>query len=202
LGQLKPRDKLFKDLNVPRDRLPPVPPDLMTKEQQAAAEEFAATRGEPVIGPFATMLRSPEVMLRAKRMGDYLRFKSSIGLKLNELAILVTAREWTQQFEWLLHARFAREAGLSEDIIAAIADGRRPPSLDADETIVYDLSIELHRTRQVSDQTWALAVTRFGEQGVVDLVATNGYYSFLAMMMNAARTGLPEGAQEPLKRFP
>ncbi|MET0606320.1 MAG: carboxymuconolactone decarboxylase family protein [Beijerinckiaceae bacterium] len=187
---------------MPRDRLPPIPPDLLTKEQREAADEFAATRGEPVMGPFATMLRSPEVMLRAKRMGDYLRFRSSIGLKLNELAILITAREWTQQFEWLLHARFAKEAGLGDDVIAAIAEGRRPASLDEDEAIVYDLSMELHRTKQVSDHTWGRAVKRFGEQGVIDLVATNGYYSFLAMIMNAARTALPAGATEPLKRFP
>ncbi|WP_342361103.1 carboxymuconolactone decarboxylase family protein [Terrarubrum flagellatum] len=187
---------------MPRDRLPAIPADEMTQEQRAAADEFAATRGEPILGPFVPMLRSPEVMLRAKRMGDYLRFQSSIGLKLNELAILVTAREWTQQFEWLLHARFAREAGLKETIIAAIAEGRRPDDLDADETIVYDFSIELHRTKQVSDATWARAKERFGEQGVIDLSATNGYYSFLAMIMNASRTGLPDGAEEPLRRFP
>lgn len=184
------------------DRLPPIPPELMTQEQKAAADEFAATRGEPLLGPFVAMLRSPEVMLRAKRMGDYLRFKSSIGPKLNELAILVTAREWTQQFEWFLHARLAREAGLSETIIAAIAEGRRPDALDADEAIVHDFSIELHRTKQVGDATWARAKERFGEQGVIDLAATCGYYTFLAMIMNAARTGLPDGAGEPLKRLP
>jgi len=184
------------------DRMPEIPADKMTPEQQKAAKEFSEGRGYPVRGPFAPMLRSPEVMLRAKAMGDYVRFKSSIPAKLNELAICITARQWTQNYEWLAHARIGKEAGLDPAILQAIAEGRRPESMDADETIIYDFSMELHHNKSVSDATYAKTVQRFGEKGVIDLIAANGYYTFNAMMMNVARTALPKGAAAELEPFP
>jgi 4-carboxymuconolactone decarboxylase len=100
------------------------------------------------------------------------------------------------------HAHYAKEAGLAEDIIDAIADGRRPQIMSEAEAAAYDLASELQTTRRVSDQTYARAVAHFGEQGVVDLVGVQGYYTMLAMAMNVARTKLPEGTPEALARFP
>jgi 4-carboxymuconolactone decarboxylase len=183
-----------------QDRLPPIPVDKMTPEQKRAAEEFESGRGHPVRGPFAVMLRSPEVMLRAKAMGDYLRFRNVLPKRVSEMVILVTAREWAQDYEWFHHYKFAMEAGLAREIADAIADGRRPERMDDPEAAAYDFAIELHRRRSVSDATYARALGHFGEQGIIDLIGLNGYYSFNAMMMNVARTPLDKG--EPLKRFP
>jgi 4-carboxymuconolactone decarboxylase len=185
------------------ERLPAIEDQDMTAEQRAAAEDFKARRGYAVHGPFSAMLRSPEVMLRASAMGDYLRFRNALPKRVGELVILVTAREWTQQFEWSYHFRYAMEAGLAREIAEAIAEGRRPDGMAEDEAAAYDFSMELHQRRSVSDRTYARALALFGERGIVDLVGINGYYSFLAMMMNVART--PAKAVEgvvPLERFP
>jgi 4-carboxymuconolactone decarboxylase len=184
------------------ERLPPIPVEKMNADQKKAAEEFAAGRGHSVNGPFAVMLRSPEVMLRAKAMGDYLRFRNVLPKRVSEMVILITAREWTQQYEWGYHYTIALEEGLSRDIADAVADSRRPASMAADEAAGYDFSIELHKNRRVSDTTYARALAAFGERGVIDLIGINGYYSFLAMMMNVARTVHPPGKVEPLKHFP
>jgi 4-carboxymuconolactone decarboxylase len=174
----------------------------MTAEQKLAAEEFKAMRGYAVHGPFAMMLRSPEVMLRAAAMGDYLRFRNVLPRRVSEMVILIAAREWTQQFEWTYHYKYAMEAGLDRAIADAIADGRRPAVMAEDEAAAYDFSIELHHRKSVSDTTYARALALFGERGVIDLVGISGYYSFLAMMMNVARTPADAGGAEPLQRFP
>jgi 4-carboxymuconolactone decarboxylase len=185
-----------------QDRMPPIAPDQYSDAQKKAAEEFAGGRGYDVRGPFVPLIRSPEVMLRAKAMGDYLRFKSTLAPRLSEMIILITAREWTQQYEWVAHYDIAMKAGLRPQIAAAIADARRPVGMADDEEAAYDMSIEIQRTRRVSDAAWNKAVATFGEQGVIDLLGINGYYTFLAMTLNAARTALPSGVAEPLKRFP
>jgi 4-carboxymuconolactone decarboxylase len=185
-----------------QDRMPPIAPDQYSDAQKKAAEEFAGGRGYDVRGPFVPLIRSPEVMLRAKAMGDYLRFKSKLEPRLSEMIILITAREWTQQYEWVAHYDIAMKAGLRPEIAAAIADARRPVGMADDEEAAYDVSIEIQRTRRVSDATWNKAVAKFGEQGVIDLLSINGYYTFLAMTLNAARTALPAAVAEPLKRFP
>jgi 4-carboxymuconolactone decarboxylase len=184
------------------ERMLPIQPDKWTAEQKQAAEEFQAGRGYAVSGPFAVMMRSPEVMLRAKAMGDYLRFRNVLPKRVSEMVILITAREWTQQYEWSYHYGFALEAGLAEPIIEAIAEGRRPDGMAQDEAAAYDFSIELHRTRRVSDRTYARALQLFGEQGIIDLTGVSGYYSLLAMMMNVARTRPDHGKAPPLERFP
>ncbi len=174
----------------------------MTAEQKKAEEEFRAGRGYGLLGPFAVMLRSPEVMLRAKAMGDYLRFRNVLPKRVSEMVILITARQWTQQFEWSHHYKYAMEAGLSKNIADAIADGRRPDRMADDEAAAYDFSIELHRNRSVSDASYARALALFGEQGIIDLTGVNGYYSFLAMMMNVARTAPDTDDVKPLEPFP
>ena len=184
------------------ERLPALAPELLNNAQRKAATEFAEGRGYAVRGPFAALLRSPEVMLRAKAMGDYLRFKSTIPPKLNELAIMLTARHWGQSYEWHAHCPLAEKAGLDPAISRAVAEGRRPANLDADETLIVDFCTELHTNKCVSDATYARALARFGEQGVVDLTAVNGYYTLIAMVLNVARTALPPGATPQVEPFP
>src|SRR5262245_6066062 len=184
------------------ERLPQIADADLTEEQKEAAAAFRSGRGYAVHGPFAVMLRSPEVMLRAKAMGDYLRFRNVLPKRVSEMVILITAREWTQQYEWSYHYGFALEAGLAKPIVEAIAEGRRPDGMAEDEAAAYDFSIELHRTRRVSDKTYAGALQLFGEQGIIDLTGVSGYYSLLAMMMNVARTQPDHGKAPLLERFP
>jgi len=184
------------------DRMPPIAAEKMTADQKKAAEEFAAGRGYAVRGPFAVMLRSPEVMLRAKAMGDYLRFRNVLPKRVSEMVILITAREWTQQYEWAYHYGFALKEGLAKATVEAIAEGRRPEGMKEDEAVAYDFSIELHKRRSVSDTTYARALKLFGEQGIIDLIGVSGYYTFNAMMMNVARSPLDTDKVPPLKKFP
>jgi 4-carboxymuconolactone decarboxylase len=186
------------------ERMPPIAAERLTPEQREAAAEFEAGRGYAVHGPFAVMLRSPEVMLRAKAMGDYLRFRNVLPRRVSEMVILVTAREWTQQFEWTYHYRYAMEAGLAQEVAEAIGEGRRPEGMAEDEAAAYAFATELHHRKGVSDATYAQALAQFGERGVVDLAGICGYYSLLAMMMNVARTPAPADAADvkPLAKFP
>lgn len=183
------------------ERLPTIPPSQYTPEQKQAAEAFEAARKTPVFGPFEPLMYSPEVMTLARSMGDYLRYKPKIGTTLSELVILITARRWTQDYEWYVHAPIARKVGIAEPVIAAIRDGRRPEGMSADETLVYDFTNELQENKRVSDTTFAKAEQRFGKDGVVDLAAVSGYYTFLAMELNMARYPLPKDGT-PLPRLP
>jgi 4-carboxymuconolactone decarboxylase len=184
------------------ERLPPLSPEHMSPAQREAADAFAAGRGYAIHGPFSVMLRSPEVMLRAKAMGDYLRFRNVLSKAISEMVILVTARHWTQQFEWQHHYPYALEAGLDRHKADAIGEGRRPDELTPEEAAAYDFAIELHNQKRVSDTTFARAKTAFGEAGIIDLTGICGYYTLLAMMMNVARTKLAPGEPDPLVRFP
>lgn len=183
------------------DRLPTIPPERYSPEQRAAAADFETARKAKVFGPFEPLMHSPQVMTLARSMGDYLRFHSALGNTLSELVILVTAREWTQDFEWWYHCPIALKAGIAKETADAIADGRRPTGMSADEEMVYDYATELMKTRRVSDRTFAKVKARFGEKGVVDLTGIAGYYTFLAMQLNAAQYQLPTG-ESGLKRLP
>ena len=186
-----------------QDRMPPIPEAQMTAEQTAAVEEFKAARNTTNFGgPFVPLLRSPEMLSRARNVGDYVRFNSALPPRLSEFVILMTARHWTQQYEWSAHAAIAERAGLAPAIIAAVADGRRPPSMADDEATVYEFCTELLRTQGVSDDTYARLVALFDEKGVIDTIGIVGYYSLLAMVMNTARTSLREGVEPPLVSFP
>jgi 4-carboxymuconolactone decarboxylase len=137
-------------------------------------------------------------MENAQRMGEYLRYRSAIGVRLSELAILVTARQWNQGVEWAIHAPIAAQVGVPPNVINAIARRERPAGMLVDESVVHDFCIELHQNKEVSDRTYLDAVALFGEQGVVDLMGLNGYYTFLAMVMNTARTEIPVSSAAPL----
>jgi len=187
---------------VAQDRMPPIPSEKLTEAQKRAVEEFKAARGVEISGPFVPMLRSPEVMSRARAMGDYLRFKSTLPPPLSEFVILLTARRWTQQYEWNAHAALALQAGVRQDIVADIAEGRRPERMTDEQDTIYTLLDELHRNQSVSDATYARAIAKVGEAGVIDALGITGYYTMLAMVLNTARTPLPGGAKPALSPFP
>ena len=184
-----------------QDRMPPIPKERMTDAQKKAAAEFEAARGS-LGGPWAVILRSPDMINRARALSDYLRFNSSLPPRLSEFVILITAREWAQQYEWNAHHPLAVKGGLNPDIAKAVAEGRRPDKMADDEAALYDFCIELHRNRSVSDATYARAVAKFGEQGVVDAIGLSGWYTLVAMVLNTARTPLPDGAAPALAPFP
>lgn len=192
-----------------QERFPRLAPEQMTPEQRALA---AAIQGGPragvpgrdnsIGGPFNPWLRSPEVGDKLQQLGAQLRFHSSIPAALNEFAILVTAREWSSQYEWHGHHRLALAAGLPASIAADLAQGRRPEGMNDEQRIVYEFCTELHRNRFVSDAAFAAVKQRFGERGVIDLIAVSGYYVAVAMTLNTARVGLPDGVAPPLPDLP
>lgn len=184
------------------ERLAPIPPDRLTPLQQQAAQAIIEGPRGALYGPFVPLLRSPELMEHAQRMGEYLRYRSAIGTRLSELAILVTARHWNQQVEWAIHAPIAAREGIAAAIIDAIAQGRRPDGMAPDEAVVHDFCMELQRDKRVSDAAYGAALAAFGEQGVVDLLGLNGYYTFLAMVMNGAQTAAPPSPAAPLPDLP
>ena len=185
-----------------QDRLPPIPADKLTDAQKKAFADFKEERKQDVFGPFVPLSRSPQLMINAAKMGTYLRFGNSLPRDVSEFAILLVSRRFTQQYEWYVHAADGKTAGLSDAIIQAVADGRRPEGMSEGMDIVYDFSNELNDFHSVTDRTYARIVSKFGEQGMMDLVGLNGYYSFISMVLNVGRTPLPPGNQPALKPFP
>jgi 4-carboxymuconolactone decarboxylase len=187
-----------------QDRMPPIPKEKMSEAQKKSFEEVTSgpRAGGGAEGPFVPLLRSPELMSRLQKTGEYLRFHNTIGPKLTEFVILLTARQWTQQYEYDVHQVNGAKAGIKQETISAITEGRRPARMEPDEEIVYDFCSELQHNQSVSDATYARAVSQFGEQGVIDTTALVGYYTTLAMIMNVARSPLPEGKKAPLASFP
>lgn len=179
------------------DRLPPIDPADLTEDQIAAAEAFKSSRGTAVFGPFVPLLRSPETMLRVQRLGEQCRYHNSLGLRLSEFVILMVARRHGQPVEWAIHAPIAEKAGVAPGTIAALADGRRPTAMAADEALVHDALCEMWAHDNWSDATWEAIRQRFGEDGIIDLVVTAGYYALLANVMNVARTASPPGPRLP-----
>ena len=185
-----------------QDRLPPIPPEKQTEAQKKAAAEFRVERTHEVFGPFVPLSRSPQLMINAAKMGTYLRFGNTLPRALSEFAIILQARRWSQEYEWYVHAADARTAGLPDDVIQAVAEGRRPEKMSDEQDIVYEFGRELNDNHGVTDRTYARAVNRFGEQGVMDLVGVNGFYSLISMALNVGRTPLPPGVAPALKPTP
>jgi 4-carboxymuconolactone decarboxylase len=184
---------------MPQDteRLPPIPSEQMTAAQTRAAEALVRGRRGALFGPFVAMLRSPELLDRAQKLGEYLRYESALPARLRELAILVTARHFAQAYEWHVHAPAAAQAGLAAATISDIAAARHPAMLQPDESVVYDFCTQLLADHQVRDATYASARALLEERGLMDLCGVCGYYAMLALVMNVARTALPEGATAP-----
>lgn len=185
-----------------QDRLPPIPADKMTDEQKKAAAELISGPRGSLVGPFIPLLRSPEFLSRLQKAGAYLRYETKLGPNISEFIILLVARQWTQQFEWDSHEAIAKQAGIKPEIMAAIAEGRRPVGMSTDEEIVHDFCAELFAHQCVSDATYARAVSRFDEKGVIDITGLCGYYTLLGMILNVARTPLAPGKPLPLALYP
>lgn len=184
-------------------RMPPLAKEDMNDAQRAAADELIAGPRKGVKGPFIALLRSPDLMARLQKVGEYLRFGSQLPPRLSELTTLIVAREWSQQFEWFTHVPLALQAGVAEATIDALREGRRPASMAADEALVFDFATELTMRRGVSEATYQQCVDGFGEQGVVELVSIVGYFTLMSMLLNVAH--IPEEANasvEPLPALP
>ena len=179
-------------------RTPFLTPQQMDPEQRRVYEDIVRTRGTWLNGPYAPLLHSPELADKAQAFGELVRYRTSLEPRLSELAIIVTARHWDCQFEWLQHEKIARRAGIGAATCDAIARGLPPPLADESEVVVHALTSQLLTVHRVDDATYARAKALFGVKGVVELVAVIGYYSFIAMTLNAHEVPLPEGTELPL----
>lgn len=185
------------------DRMPPLALEDMTEAQRRVADELIRGPRKGVKGPFIPLLRSPELLDRVAKVGEQLRFHSVLEPRVNEFTTMVVARHLTNQWEWAAHQPLAVKAGLSLETAAALAEGRRPEVMAADEALAYDFTTELLRTHGVSDGTYARALERFGEQGVVELVTLIGYFAMVSWVLNVARTPVPaDAAVPPMAPFP
>jgi len=191
-----------RDIQLVGDRFKPLKYDEMTPAQKTMMDHLVSGERRGAGGPFNVLLRSPEMGDLVQQFGASMRFHSSLPRKLNEMAIIITARQWMAQYEWNAHRTAAAQAGLNEAIIKFIASGKRPESMDSDETAVYNFGTELLNTHQVSDAVFKTAKDKFGERGVVDLISLMGYYQLVSMLLNVDRYPLPAGVKpelQPLK---
>ena len=185
-------------LDLVGDRFKPLTYEQMTPEQKRMTDNILNSERKSMGGPFNALLRSPEMGDLAQQLGAYVRFRSSLPRHLNEMAIIMTARVWTAQYEWYVHKQAALQAGLNPAIASAIAENKRPASMKPDEQALYEFTKELLDTKHVSDATFQNAVKAFGEKGVVDLIALTGYYGMVSALLNVDRYPLPAGAKPEL----
>jgi 4-carboxymuconolactone decarboxylase len=186
-----------------QERMSMIPADQQTDAQKKAVAEYKALRGADLTGPpWSVLLRVPDQIVPALQIRLHYLNRSVLGPKLTELAILTAARKWTNNWEWNAHSAAAATAGLSADIIAAVRDGHRPDRMADDEAIVYDFSLELQANQSISDATYARAMAKWGEPGAVELASIQGYYAYLAMVMNVAKITVAPGVSPQLERFP
>jgi 4-carboxymuconolactone decarboxylase len=188
--------------SAPNERLPQITLDQLTPQQRTLADEILKVSSVGLGGPYNALLRSPELGKRMFALLDYLRFNTSVPRRLNEFAILIQARLWTSQVEWLAHYPLAIKEGLSEATAADLKAGRRPTSMKPDEAAVYDLCMELSTTHKVSDETYRRAAQVLNQQQIVDLLTLSGTYTTLAMLMNGVEQAVPAGTTPPLQSLP
>ena len=182
------------------ERMPPLAPDAMTEAQRRAAAELAAGPRGAVRGPFIALLRSPELMQRLQKVGEYLRYQSALEPRLAEFAMLIVARRLTQQFEWRVHYPLALEAALARDTADALAQGARPRGMAEDEALIFDFCTELLSTHGVAEVTYQAMLEKLQERGIVDLVALVGYFVTVSWVMNVAHTPAGDAPLEPYPR--
>jgi 4-carboxymuconolactone decarboxylase len=183
------------------DRMPAPTAEQMNEAQQKVVADLTATRGE-LRGPFTAIIHSPKLADRLQHLGAFIRYDCSLDLRINRIVSLMVARHWSAQYEWWVAIPFALKAGVTQAIIDAIADNRRPENMAADEEITYAFVSELLVHKSVSDATYARAEAAFGKTGVIDLLGVAGYYTMQAMIMNTVRTPLPPGEALPLPPSP
>jgi len=198
LGVVNAQAPTTRDLHLRGDRFRPLTYDTMTPEQKKLADSILAGPRTSLDGPFNVLMRSPEMGDLAQKFGAFARFHSSLPPRLNEFAILITARFWTAQFEFQAHRKNALAAGLSPALIDALVANKRPASMQPDEEAVYNFCTEVLTTKHASDRAFDAAKEKFGERGVVDLLAVVGYYQFVSMLLNVDRYPLPEGVKAEL----
>jgi 4-carboxymuconolactone decarboxylase len=182
------------------ERMTEIPLDKMTPAQRTVADSIMSGPRKGMSGPFNAWLRSPELADRLQKVGEYVRFKTSLDKRLNEMAIIMTAQYWGSQYEWYAHAPLAIKAGLDPEIVAALGTGRKPEQMKDDEAIVWEFTTQLRRDHEVDDALYGKAVEKFGENGVMDLIAVNGYYDVVSMTLNVAHVSPPSGAALPFKQ--
>lgn len=190
-----------KRYSVLPDRMPAPAAGQMNEAQKKVAADLTATRGE-LRGPFTAIIHSPKFADRMQHLGAFIRYDCSLDLRINRIVSLMVARHWSAQYEWWVAIPFALKAGVGQSIIDAIADNRRPENLAEDEEIAYAFVSELLNHKSVSDPTYARAVEKFGNTGVIDLLGVAGYYTMQAMIMNVVRTPLPPDEPLPLPPSP
>ena len=171
---------------------------MTAPQREVAAEITAGPRGE-VRGPFIALIHNPELARRIQHLGEYLRWEGKLPPKLKELAVLVTARRWTCQHEWVMHSKLALEGGLASDVVEAIKAGKEPGGMSDEERAVYTFCREVHASGRAGDAAFAAIEQRFGLDGALELIALNGYYSMMAMVLNSASLPLPGNVAPPLK---
>jgi 4-carboxymuconolactone decarboxylase len=182
------------------ERMAEIPLDKMSSAQRAVADAIMSGPRGGIRGPFNAWLRSPVLADRLQKVGEYIRFNTSLDKRVNEMAILMTAQAWGSQYEWYAHAPLAIKAGLDPSIVAAIGAGRKPEQMKDDEAIVWEFTTQLRRDHAVDDAIYAKALEKFGEQGIMDLIAVNGYYDVVSMTLNVARVAAPAGEELPFKQ--
>ena len=175
-------------------RLPQLTLEATSGEQRALAERMMKQTRSGLGGPFNAMLRSPEMAQGLMDLYLYFRHKTALPRPAVELAILVTAREWSAPFEWYMHYPIARTEGVPEGVLSELRQGKRPGSMKPEETAVYEFATELLRKHRVSNSTYRNALAAFGEKNLVDLTALIGTYSSYAALLNVNQLPLPPGA--------
>ena len=204
---------------IAQDRMPPIPPEKLTEEQKKAVEAYLAAQAniQKVYGDkyprpvqmqvgmgWAELLRSPELMLSVNAMREYVEYKPDLAPRIREMVIMITGRQSSTDFMWNSHYAVAIKTGISPEILKSLAEGRRPAGMPDDEEIVYDFCDELHRNQSVSDATYARALAKFGERGLVDIVGVYGWYSMWAVMNKVWQKPPvePQGSTPKLTVFP
>jgi 4-carboxymuconolactone decarboxylase len=185
-----------------QERMPPIPPDQMTDAQKKIVADMVSSPRGRLPPPMVPMLRSPDLMTRIGGLGDHILFHNSLAPKIFEQTVLMVARQWTQQFEWRHHYPLALKAGVKQDTIDAIAEGRRPSGLDEEESAAYEFATELLVNKSVSDPTYARFLGKFSEENVMDMIGTLGFYTSISMVINVDRTPIEPGTAPLLKPLP
>jgi 4-carboxymuconolactone decarboxylase len=184
-----------------QERYPTLNPDQLSPEQKAYVEMLQKPPRSNTTAlknpPFKVYMRSPELAGKLESVSDYVRWGTGLQPRLTELAIMITARQWSNQWIWRGHYRAAVRGGLDPSVGADLAAGKRPEKMKEDETILYNYAMEMYRDKAVSDATYAAAVQQFGEKGLIDLVATMGYYDTVAMTLITAKAVAPKEEDVP-----
>jgi 4-carboxymuconolactone decarboxylase len=185
------------------ERMPALSTSSLNEKQRKVAEELTNGPRGGVRGPFIPLLRSPELVDRLGKVGEYLRFGSSLQPRISEWVMLIVSREWTNQFEWAVHVPLALKNGVRQEVVDALAEGRYPQGMAQDEAMAYEICDELSRTKGLCETTYRRAIEQFGEVGLIDIATIYGYFVTMCAVMNLAHTPAPaETKVPPLERFP